>query len=433
MADRPYPENASAFVEQFFSADAPRAVAFVAPPQTGGVSILLGIVARAIQPHGRALVVLPWIPPLQHQAAERLRQLIPQTTVQVLDSARFREDAASDTGAFAQPGVYIASLGLVADAALEAILANDWDVIALDAAGAEFVAPRVFALDEVIASPRVRRILLKLDFAARSYQLYGSGLERIPVAWKVEAPWTQHLRTKVVEFQRNAREVELLLAVEKVVDGGKADSPLVRAALSCPAALEASLTAWRNKMVHAVSPFGEESMEPNPGLTPIALQFVEKLFLQIDELDTDSKLDALLATLGPSSEIGHVVVFTVFVATAQYLHGALGTRGHITFRVSGDMSERDREDELAEFRTYGGVLVVTVEALRGVELGLVDRSVHYDLPASIAEYHARSSRLRGTDPMTLESILLVDASSVAKRLQPNVLTFAASSAPESDG
>lgn len=430
MAELTYPEVAGPFVDGFFAQGAPRSAAFVAPPGFGGASILLAMVSRAVRPNGRALVMLP-SRALQQQAADRLRTLAPQATVHVMDTAKFREESSADEGAFAQPGIYVASLRLIADAALDALLSKEWDIVALDAAGGEVGPTRVLAVDDLIACSRVDRILIRFDVLERAKQVAGTRMAEVPIVWQVGVPPTQQFRTKVVEFQRVQKELDLLLGVLAIMGSGFQGSPVLRAALSCPAALEATLTAWRNKMVHAVSPLGEESIETDPGLTPIALAQVGHIFAQLDELGVDSKLDALLSSLGALSEIDHVVVFTVFVATAQYLQGALAARGCITFRVSGDMSDRDREDGLAEFRTYGGVLIVTVAALRGVELGLIDKAIHYDLPASSAEYSIRMSRLRGAETAeTLDSVLLFDASSVARRLQPEITTLLTPSATD---
>ncbi len=100
-------------------------------------------------------------------------------------------------------------------------------------------------------------------------------------------------------------------------------------------------------------------------------------------------LTVLLRTPGMTS----VLVFTRTKHRADRLADALEIRGLSVARLHGNLTQKDRERELAEFR--GGsaqVLVATDIAARGLDIMSISHVINYDVPNSAEDYVHRIGR-----------------------------------------
>lgn len=309
--------------------------------------------------------------------------------------------------AFGEPGVYVAVAGLIAGPALDVSLSTSWSLVVFDSI--VIGSSRAVAVEAFLRAESVARVLI------RAPSPRGIAADVPTIQWRHEdlrdamgRRLFRDVKTRVATFRSDVDELALRRDVASMSERRASFGALFRASASSPAALEAALVrrASRGDSEEGAS---DESLRSSVLFSAVSADMAH-LLDRVDELDRDSKLDAAVELVSHAvQDAARVVVLTVYVATARYLHAALADRGLDVVRMSGDVALHELHARMRSFRERGGVLVATVSMLRGWELQDVDMVLHYDWPLSPADYYARVSRfLRGRSEQPLDSVLLRD-------------------------
>ncbi len=242
---------------------------------------------------------------------------------------------------------------------------------------------------------------------------------------------------KEVPVEPSRAELELFEAVRRyqaeVFDPDPAKVPLLgrwlsmhlmRRATSSPRALQRSLERRRDLLESLLAgtekPTGEEAAAlfdaaPErllPEEADLALElsladqariqaekaYLEVLLRHVKALKGDSKLKALLELLQDPLLLGRgrTLVFTRYRDTLEYLVERLrAALPHPVFGVHGEMSEREREEELLAFARHPTAILVATDVFsEGLNLQhYAAKLVHYDLPWNPNRLEQRNGRI----------------------------------------
>jgi len=141
---------------------------------------------------------------------------------------------------------------------------------------------------------------------------------------------------------------------------------------------------------------------------------LESLLDQIEDIGTDSKLDALIGYLQELSKMTdktHICIWTSFRSTAQYLLSSLRDLKKPLHMMTGILELAERQSVIENFRENGGILITTDASLTGIGLEFVDKCINYDLPANPNIFEQRWGRfLRLGRISNFEMVVLRDES-----------------------
>jgi len=137
---------------------------------------------------------------------------------------------------------------------------------------------------------------------------------------------------------------------------------------------------------------------------------LESLLDQIEDIGTDSKLEALISYLHKSNTgSSHICILTSFIGTLHYLGSGLQEISKPLYVMSSASQLTERQTVLNAFRGDGGILIMTDAALVGVSLEFVHKCVNYDLPADKHVFEQRWGRfLRSGRHSEFEMIIMKD-------------------------
>lgn len=116
-------------------------------------------------------------------------------------------------------------------------------------------------------------------------------------------------------------------------------------------------------------------------LPDIGLDMVEKLIEAIDAVQTDSRMEAVLRSLGEDGEPGPRLVFTQYADSARGLRWRPELEHESVFLLTGETRPEEREQVVQECASSNGVLISTTAPLKGLELKGFSRILHLDVPS----------------------------------------------------
>jgi SNF2 family DNA or RNA helicase len=108
-------------------------------------------------------------------------------------------------------------------------------------------------------------------------------------------------------------------------------------------------------------------------------------------INTSAKLDQLLALLSRANE--RVIIFTQFKRTLDYLRAELEKRGEDVSLFHGELSLRQKERAIIEFRKQKRILVSTEAGGEGHNLHFCRTIINYDLPWNPMKIEQRIGRV----------------------------------------
>jgi hypothetical protein len=220
-------------------------------------------------------------------------------------------------------------------------------------------------------------------------------------------------RFRTVLFERSEQEQALLASVDRAVaDAGPLAQRLgllevQEAASSSFYAMQATaltvlerLRATRNVLVHqglaADEPSNHEDAIEAATLIR-AFASLERMAAQVDQLEFDSRQQALLQLVMESTIVdraGSTVVFCARPATADYIDHGLRLLGLDSTTM---MAVRHTETPLDTWlNNAGAFLIVTDAQLKGLDLTGARQVINYDLPGTAERLAVRLTRLRWT-------------------------------------
>ena len=117
---------------------------------------------------------------------------------------------------------------------------------------------------------------------------------------------------------------------------------------------------------------------------------VEQLYFEVAERDRPAALEELLRE---PSRITQALVFRRTKIGVDRLVANLQRRGHDIQAIHGDMTQFQRDEVMARFRSkHLRVLVATNVAARGLDIPAVSHVINYDVPDNVEEYVHRIGR-----------------------------------------
>jgi len=311
-----------------------------------------------------------------------------------------------------------------------------WDLVIFDESHS-LVGRRKILFDRLTESGAIRRALL---LTAIETQLPSDMVTKVKVGYKNVIDWNG--RPVFASFERKVTPVyyvrseeeqaffrELQTFAEKLDDKspfGKWQKKIIlRVASSSIYATEGMLRRlmdpWRlmrNKIAHGI-PWVDEDLERvqrqlsmvaddvwvidelsgrsaiQPEEFLVLYQKLESLLRQMEEIETDTKFDALISYVRErykSKERPSLCIWSSFANTVQYLSSGVQDLGIPVYSLTSSLEPVKRMHRIETFRKNGGVLLLTDAASEGLVLENVDECINYDLPPDPHMFEQRWGR-----------------------------------------
>lgn len=395
-------------------------------------------------PEFRALVLTPGA--LTHQWANAIK-LAGGAAPVVVDAREYRNlQAHTELNPWAAPGVYVVSTDFAKkDPQRAQILALAWDFAALDEV---HLGGRG---DSATLREALLRGLWESALVDTAVGLSATG--NLPVGWASPTEplvlqrsisemldWDGRAlgaRREVtcIEFKLTSEEVSLYRSLGRALGGG-GTSParlLLKRVLSSTLGLDDVLRSQLEQggqQPRQASLFDTFEDSGSRGTSVqlelfstsplLAAKDCRQLMGLLNDLRRDSKLEAcaqLVSQLEADAGNEHLVVFTDFLRTAEYIAEVVGDERPNTWLLTGEMSFEEGLEAVTGHRREGGLLVTT-SASEGLDLGYARSAIHYDLPWNPAALARRFGRLEryGSPHAKHFHYLLVDERTMSKEL-----------------
>ena len=374
--------------------------------------------------HGAARRILVLAPTaLAYQWADMLRRTSPNASCTIVDRRRLRElEASCEDAIWENTGVVVMEIDFAKRPEVADLLAKTpWNIVVVDEA--HHLNPHTQRYELVARllenSPNTRALFLHTLAQVADRDVSANPLFRdiASTVWSRETvrdrdgtPLLPEVHIEWIRHQRRDDERRLLSHLQAALQAAHIHDArsnfeatmLLQSASSSLFALEQRLNRMRqlrNELAHGISRLAPESEEDDlqsderqqpPNEQSLAqssfIDQTDELLKMLDEVDTDSKLESLLALLGriglSSSGDRRACVFTSYVDTATYLESALSEHHPNVAAITGALPLAEREQAVAHFSETGGILISTsVMASRFPEVAAV---IFYDLPLNPA-------------------------------------------------
>jgi superfamily II DNA or RNA helicase len=402
----------AAFVEAAFSDASKRVIVLRGGVGLGKSAALVAVSGRFLRdyPLSRVLFLVPAM--LQLQFVERLQS--EGISAFVVDRFRFREllDAGTNQEIWPRGAVLVFSLDLVRQPDIrESLVSAIWDLVVVDEA--HLMSKAVAGTIRLIATT-AKRVILSTATPRTSTAFDLAPEETTVVEWgraTVVGPDGKPLYTvprpnlHEVPFILNPAESTLRARLQQLcnvlVDAEGSRSwrakTLLRSLESSPAAVEGVLQRLAEVAgianLDEINEIADESFSEVPApirMDPVIAEKVAQLsrdiLQEIEHIDVDSKLAALVALLKQikASETTslRICVLTDFKATLYYVASEVESHGTRFQLLHGAMRSDERHKSLQVFSNEGDVLLATVGVMQGIDLSRVTDLILYDMPDS---------------------------------------------------
>jgi superfamily II DNA or RNA helicase len=380
----------------------------------GKTSTLVALAGRLLKerPTARALLLAPG-GILRMQFVERLRDAgVPTLAV---DSYQYREMLDSATGADVWPRGVIAVLSAEfakQPVILESLASTHWNLIIVDEAHL-FRDDRAETLRRIAAS--AERVILATATLPEFVRLAFPADDTTVVEWRRDQVIDRKINLlnttppilHEVPVSLTSAELELHKAVKRLCDVfEKTEEPrrgmmqsLMRRLQSSPPAVEGALRRLAEGLAadgggrrFSELPEGELTEDhSDPQIDLFTDQELARVagqaLARIDEISSDSKLNAFWKVLGPltSAKSKRICVLTDYRATLFYLAADIESRNMNCVLLHGGMSTENRKQSLMSFANEERILVATRAAITERDAwNEVTDLVFYDIPNSTA-------------------------------------------------
>lgn len=410
-------DHQATFAAKFLEAGSARKHLLLSSPGLGK-RFAAGRIAGYVASHDQSQRVLVLAPPalLMHWQA-MIRHGESSAFTMVVTRQLFRELEANQSPGdplWPTSGVVVISIDLAKqDDITESLARTTWDLCIVDEAqhltpGTRRYRAVVHILDR---SPNTRSLLLRVatpltaDSRLADDSLFDDAdttvWSRAMVRGTDGSPLLPEVRFEWIAHHRRADEVKVLSHLQHVLCATRDNTSqsrfvammLQQTASSSLFALEQSLNRVRlrqTEFLQAVSDddvlldecgsFRADGIQPL--LSSTFADEVPEVLEMIEDVETDSKLEALFSTLDSigmaSSSASHVCVFTSYVDTATYLESALSEQYSGVLAVTGSLTAQERQRYVEEFSQKGGVLIAT--SAMSISLPEMTAVIFYDLP-----------------------------------------------------
>ncbi len=429
------------FARDFCASQSPPFWELVAPVGTGKTFLAGVLTSCEIESGARRILFLApraLVPTWEHVFRSAVRDVTPLT----VDRRKFLElTATTPTGRdpWPAPSLIIMSLDLAKRNDLASSLSSvDWDLVVIDESHL-LTGRRRDLVERLMHEGHVRRALLLTATPIEPMKDINRRLfnRQELLDWDSNPLFKAPMRRLVsLEYERAAEERVLLQDFERFADTfqqrtevGRLQAPvLLRAASSSIFTLESVMRrlwqSWRpirNRIAHgmditiddlkqsqrllgsAVDEVEFRELTGHATIRPHDLlslyHVLEQLLDRIDEIPSDSKLEALsghITKIWSDRAKKHLCVWTSFLTTVQYVASSLVDLDIPLFLLTSDVDAETRKHKVEAFRENGGILLTTdvaaEEGVGGFALDYVDECLNYDLPESPDKFEQRRGR-----------------------------------------
>jgi superfamily II DNA or RNA helicase len=122
---------------------------------------------------------------------------------------------------------------------------------------------------------------------------------------------------------------------------------------------------------------------------------LESILRQIEDIENDSKLDALISYIMKQNETKKrwdICILSSFQSTLQYIYSSIQNLGLPVYLLTGSANPVERKYNVETFRNTGGILLITDTASEGLALVNADECINYDLPSNPGMFEQRWGR-----------------------------------------
>jgi hypothetical protein len=432
------------FAVEFLEHEDKRFWELVLPVGTGKTRMTAALISHKFEedPKKRFLVLAP-APLVSHWEYELKSAKLPCAPFVVDRKAYLELESSVSIGErpWPIPTVIVMSIDLAKREDMATNLCNTaWDLIVFDESHLLAGGRRRKLFNRFRESGSARRALLLTHLAPQSIGDAATKVIRSEVLdWDerpVYAPFKGRLLR--VPYRRTDQEIDFLKELQEFTTrlakkdryGMLQESTLLRAASSSVFTIERVLRrlqdVWRpmrNKMAHGLSWTDEDiekaqhfwsvstdeargELELLDGITIHPPEFLELYLLldsllnQIEEMATDSKLDALVSHISesvPMENVPYLCIWCSFISTVDYLDSSLHDLCRRVYSLTSTLDLSYRKDSLEAFRKEGGILILTDASSEGVVLSHVQECINYDLPLNISGLEQRLGRFLRID------------------------------------
>ena len=404
------------------------------PPGSGVVTSLVETCKEWLnREHEARILVLTEGSLLRDQWLSRLSNAgLPFVSIAVSDYRRLEVDTSAEINPWSSIVCAVTTIDVVRESRrLESTLQAQWDVVIIDGCHRPGSGTRgALAIDRlwnqstikfVIATTITPHTLLtfppheRLTDSCRvlTFQA-GEMLEHL--APKVSAKVIK-LTPAEHKLIKTTHTLDMFAGEEKLVSYVR--SELVRRASSSIITLDTSLHSLiaRSELRNEAAYEEFEDFAPDEELSDLPAPLQEGLFdiehLQglvdlINEVEIDSKADALATLLASELSSGLVVVFSDFADTVTYLVEHLQGSGLSPFALTRQSMQEEIIEATRAIESGVGVVIASTSAVQGMDLGAASVTIHYDLPRTAQGMELRMSRVNRVGRIVGPSIALVD-------------------------
>jgi len=143
---------------------------------------------------------------------------------------------------------------------------------------------------------------------------------------------------------------------------------------------------------------------------------LEYLLRQIDMIETDPKLNALISYVRERYKLkdkSRLCILSSFADTIEYLRSGFQDLGIHAYSLTSALELTARMKKMETFLEYGGILLLTDAASEGLGLESIDECLNYDLPADPRMFEQRWARfIRFGREAEFKMVVFIDTSKV---------------------
>lgn len=410
------------FIEAFLSPDSARFHLLLAPVGAGKGYTGAQIVSQLCcdNPGVRVLVLAPRV--LAAQWADRLTSRSGGSRAVFVDRGKLVEmqgAAGPGNSPWPEAGVVVLGIEFAVRRDVSELLANcRWDLIVYDEAH-NLGASRRAMLRNLLAAENHPRLLLLSSFPIPNLEDWCASAV-IVTDWR-QVVATVRGQSNPLMFARSAAERRLFEHLRGSLARWRATSRedmrptvIARAAQSSLPALEHALARCASPSAIVEVPDSDEDSADLPTTSTDQQADLQALLAELNEIDSDSKLDALDAWL--TKYRSHqpdrpVCIYSRFKGTVQYIETALQEHHPRIVALTGDMTEDERRKALDVFRENRGVLVTSLVAVQGLTF-TAGAVVFYDSDWGEEFMAVALARISAPETTTLDVVYLREENAV---------------------
>jgi SNF2 family DNA or RNA helicase len=397
------------FIDQFLSDGSARVWSLVSDPMSGKTYVAMELLRRLLDRshggHWKALVICPaplvtrWIEQASEVTSNRIRVLALNRKEFVI---RFQEAGSTVAD---HTVVYVASRSMLQmKDVMQRVLEESWDLVIVDEA--QFLGQRNEMATDLISTVRDGRLLF-----LSGIPLPISGIERVH-SFDVPLDVPLDFPEELLHYQPTDAELKVLEAIRARLpsnsSGHKYRMMMLRAADSSLFALSDSVQRLLSRLSpQPIEEATSDKADDRLTLDEDSRRWIDNVSQLIEEVDSDSKLEALVVFLRSSVQQRNVHILTQWKGTADYLAESLKMEGFDVAVVTGAMTAEGKMQALRESQAQSSILIMTDVMNCGCRHSSPDLVIEYDQSLGSRGRYLRRARYESLEEERTSWVKLV--------------------------